>query len=119
MKKILFSVALLLGGMAVVSAQSITPVGKFDEGLGIIPKTFTVDKQAKAVALSYEDSDGTDSNTITYSFTVFGKGFSVAREFSYNSKLLKDYTLVEQRALVITPDTSYTREETEEVLYYL
>ena len=55
MKKFLFSVALLLGGMAVASAQNLTPVGKFNERLRIIPKTFTVDKQAKAVAFTSEE----------------------------------------------------------------
>ena len=105
MKKFLFSVALLLGGMAVASAQNLTPVGKFNERLRIIPKTFTVDKQAKAVAFTSEESEGAVE---TNSFTIFGKGFSVAWEFSYNnSNLLKEYTLVEYRTPEITArDTS-------------
>lgn len=104
MKKILFSVALLMGGMAVASAQNLTSVEKIGGRLSIIPQTFTVDKQAKAVAFSSEESEGAVE---TNSFTIFGKGFSVAREFSYNSNLLKEYTLVEYRTPEITVrDTS-------------
>ena len=101
MKKILFSVALLLGGMAVVSAQNltITPVDETSYWVYFIPKMFTSANQSTAYI--YPDNEAgygsAEIQSANYPFTIFDKDFNVAHEFTYSPEILKSYTLVETR----------------------
>ena len=101
MKKFLFSVALLLGGMAVASAQSITPVASGE--LAILPKIYSYDG-AKFYAKIYADDD--HDHEVSYS--ILDDDFKVVHEIpAPTGGKLEEYSLVEYRTPVITPtDTS-------------
>ncbi len=114
MKKILFSVALLMGGMAVVSAQSITPV--ISGSLELMPKIYSYD-EAKFYAKIYAD----DEHDHVVSYSILDDDFKVVHEIpAPTGGKLEVYNLVEYRTLVITPtDTAVYDDLYSKVLDYL
>ena len=77
MKKFLFSVALLMGGMAVASAQSL--VLKTESSIDFIPKTCTFNNQAQAYTLS--------SDTIS----IFDENFNLVHKIPYEGNYLDGF----------------------------
>ena len=111
MKKFLFSVALLLGGMAVASAQSITPVASGE--LEVLPKIYSYDG-AKFYAKIYDD----DNNLVSYS--ILDDDFKVVHEIpAPTGGKLEEYGLVEYRTPVITPTDTAVYDYSYRVLNFL
>ena len=113
MKKFLFSVALLMGGMAVASAQSITPVASGE--LAILPKIYSYDG-AKFYAKIYADDD--HDHEVSYS--ILDDDFKVVHEIpAPTGGKLEEYDLVEYRTPVITPTDTFTNDYSYRVLNFL
>ncbi len=113
MKKFLFSVALLIGGMAVASAQSITPVisGNFE----LMPKIYSYDG-AKFYAKIYDD----DEHDHVVSYSILDDDFKVVHEIpAPTGGKLEEYSLVEYRTPVITPTDTSAYDYSYRVLVYL
>ena len=113
MKKFLFSVALLIGGMAVASAQSITPIasGEFE----VLPKIYSYDG-AKFYAKIYDD----DEHDHVVSYSILDDDFKVVHEIpAPTGGKLEEYSLVEYRTPVITPTDTLTSDYSYRVLEYL
>ena len=114
MKKFLFSVALLMGGIAVASAQSITPV--ISGNLELLPKIYSYDG-AKFYAKIYAD----DEHDHVVSYSILDDDFKVVHEIpAPTGGKLEEYSLVEYRTPVITPtDTAVYDDLYSKVLDYL
>ncbi len=116
MKKFLFSVALLMGGMAVASAQSITPVisGNVSE-LYILPKAISYDGQKFYAGTGEWDHWG-DGYT---SYSILDDNFNVAHEIVFTTDSLQEYSVVESRTMEIVPTDTSVYDNSYSVLDYL
>ena len=108
MKKFLFSVALLLGGMAVASAQNLTPVISGDvSDLFILPKAVSYDGQKFYVGTGEWDYWSDEYN----SYSILDDNFSVAHEIVFTTDSLQEYSVVEYRTEEVVPTDTFVLDD--------